>query len=296
MVENNLLKKHLMFELTESGFREISSMLLETYGAVTNIRYYLDAIEKKFLENEDTVTRFDETDFPLGNIKNINIDIVFSENHNKRPDVNGYYACEGRKLNIHLQAASYDRKSVVRKVRNVIGHEMIHAMHEAGLKDTFDNEEISLNDVEPFYNGALYFINNGDKLEKDFGYILYYLSDSEKNAYIGQVFSELEEHADTIIDGNSAKKAILSTDTYKRLEKLHERIQNIKTLSETDKAYLSQAFNRFTGKNYTFKRMLDWMEFRYEKFLSKFFEQASKMANFFYEENIKKNSRVEPKE
>ena len=47
-------------------------------------------------------------------------------------------------------------------------------------------------------------------------------------------------------------------------------------------------------------RMTFWavvlFRFRYEKFLSKFFEQASKMANFFYEENIKKNTRVEPKE
>lgn len=292
MVEECLLKEHLIFEFYENGFFGDTNLLLETYGAVTNIKYYLDIIINKFLNAENNQVMFNDEDFPMGKIKNIEVIINYiAANH--RANVNAYHYHKGGKMVIDVKVESPDKNSAIAKIKSVLGHEMIHVVHHQGLIDAY-GESISFDDFERFYDGALYFLKNGDALEKEFGYILYYLAKSEKNAYIGQTFIDLEEYADTIIDDKSARKAIINTDTYRRLEMLKNRINNLKTLPKTDKEYLVIAFNRFTGFNVTFDKMVKWMEERYNVFLDKYFEQASKMACFYYQENfLKKKGRID---
>jgi hypothetical protein len=52
MVEECLLKEHLIFEFYENGFFGDTNLLLETYGAVTNIKY-----SKQFRNNVGYVER-----------------------------------------------------------------------------------------------------------------------------------------------------------------------------------------------------------------------------------------------
>ena len=292
MLDERLLKEHLIFEFSENGFREKTGLLLEMYGAVTNIRYYLDIIQKKFLETNEGETVLSDEDFPLGAVKNIKIIVRYTKNSQTRPTAKGQHSYFNGVLTITVDVESYDKKSAIPKIRKVIGHEMIHNAHAEGLRKNYD-EKTTFNDFEKFYDGAVYFLEHGDMLEKNFGSILYHLAQSEKNAFIGQTFTELEQYANHIIDDNTAKKAITKTETYSVLDNLDAKIGRLRTCSLADKNYLITAFNRFTGLNYTFDMMMDWIEKRFYDYVDKFFEQACKMANFYYQENIKKTTRTE---
>lgn len=292
MLNERLLNEHLIFEFSEDGFREKTSLLLEMYGAVTNIRYYLDIIQKKFLETDGNEIVLKDEDFPLGTFKNLEIVVRYNENFQTRPIAKGRHSYTDGKLTITIDTESYNKKSAIPKIRKVVGHEMIHNVHAEGLRKTY-GDETTFDDFEKFYDGAVYFLEHGDMLEKNFGSILYHLADSEKNAFIGQTFTELEQYADHIIDDSTAKKAITKTETYVELDNLDSKIRKLRTYSMADKNYLITAFNRFTGLNYTFDMMMEWIERRFYDYVDKFFEQACKMANFYYQENVKKTTRTE---
>lgn len=185
---------------------------------------------------------------------------------------NGKY----RNLAITISMRAIEKHQVAR-----IMHELIHAYEDLRR---INNKAESLNNIvlktgyakNPFQNISKY-----NELKKRVGYLLYYLSRVESNAYIGQLNGEIMSYGITFNSAREAIEYLKSTNIYKNYSILFKLGNNLQTVKDKNiQKYILTYANQLSNRNFkSYNQFIKWIRKRITACKDKLERNVGKIAS-----------------
>ena len=324
MNTDNELKNHIIYEFY-AGLPNKENMLFETRGAVANLTAVMQPIlDEMYGQAKDICgwlgrLQSSSTKTYYGSLKEKGIDTFFDKycieltikyGHEKNKfsggilpndtfkDTDNGVLCEPA---IEYNVEGDDPTEIMKLIKMGIGHELTHAynMYMYAKKNGLKKDDIYKNAFETQrYKAIQNARNNGpENNDRAIGNILYLLNRMERNAYIAEIRQELEDMADTIKDSDSAWKAVMATEGYKKFKSLETNMKIMTNgfLSPEVKEGLLRTSRAATGRNFEdYEHMVKYYLRYWDVWKKKFLSTAAKIAYDVFEEHNQMIGGPEP--
>ena len=318
------LMEHLSVEFGYNIMRNKWSALNETRGYVSNLDMYLKIIDRKVYENTSDLEKgkvyeinLDETDFE--DVRNkffdaITLKIQFGvmcgdqimSGAGYEPSESGISKDGQIHISIWVDVSDTSYITAIEKLNVFVGHELIHARQDVAMMK--NGKRISDEKVEGSYENSIrmaasrkieYVSEKETECMRKLGRILYFLTPTEQNAFIGQCFSELVDKKEYIKDSITAYNTITQTKTFKLFEKVKKMVKELSDVNDGEIMYdLLVSYCENAGidisKNHklTYSWMISDLQKRISNAFEHFFKRVSKMACDAYFQSRNYNPRT----
>jgi len=304
------LLKHLSVEFGYNIMRNKWSALNETRGYVSNLDMYLKIIDRKVYETTTDLKNgivyeinLNETDFedvPNKFFDTITMKIQFGVMCGEKimsgagyePSESGISKDGKVHVSIWVDVSDTSYITAIEKLNVFVGHELIHARQDVAMLKR--GKSISDEKVEGSYADSVrmassrkmeYVSEKETECIRKLGRILYFLTPTEQNAFIGQCFSELVDKKEDIKDSITAYNTITKTKTFKLFEKVKKMLEELSEVKDGEIMYnllVSYCENNGIDISKNPKLTYSWMISNLQKRTSNafehFFKRVSKMA------------------
>ena len=268
---NKSLLSHIAIEYKVNDIGEGSRIINEKYGIYDGCEELVNFIVKDIFSHDDLDYQFEYNRESLKDIKNIFfkkliIDIDTSSEEE-------YGECDDN-LNIdkdllvdEIWINIYVKNPNKRSIKGTLMHELTHAYNNYMMLLKGNNSFIDTARSDMYKN----IIDiSGDDVELDLKFILYFLLGYERNAFIGQLKSELESHKNKINTPKDALEILKKCPIYQIYLKVDNIIRYHLTNSK-DSDLIANIYKEITGsdKNESSLKILKRLKSQSDKALKK---------------------------
>lgn len=294
------IKKHLFIEFYYSMTSNDDNINLnETAGEINELDKYVKVYEKKltealrFIQTKELLDySFNVTEKDFSNIKTFFDKILVTTNLTieeivKIQKASGYQSKysgfdENGIYNVNIKINKLGPfNSLFWEAKKTFGHELTHAYDDFNrrINNAPSYEEHSEKSGYYYINSVL--LNNEGDNKEAIANILYYLDTMERNAYIGQLKTELSQYK--ITGSKSGYEALRKTQVWENMTYLEQQISDLNDINgkeeynKTQKELLSY-YNELTNSNLnTYNQFVKVINIKYKKLKDKFITVVPKI-------------------
>ena len=268
---NESLLSHIAIEYKVNDISEGSRIINEKYGIYNGCEELVDFIVKDIFNHDNLDYQFEYNRDTLKDIKNIffkkliiDIDTSAEEEYGECDD---NLSIDKDLLVDEIWINIYDKKPNKHSIKGTLMHELTHAYNNYMMLLKGNNSFIDAARSDMYRN--IIDIRGGNT-ERDLKFILYFLLGYERNAFIGQLKSELESHRNKINTPKDALEILKKCPIYKTYLRVDNTIRYHLTNSK-DSDLIANIYKEITGsdKNESSLKILKRLKSQSDKALKK---------------------------
>lgn len=268
---NESLLSHIAIEYKVNDISEGSRIINEKYGIYNGCEELVDFIVKDIFNHDNLDYQFEYNRDTLKDIKNIffkkliiDIDTSAEEEYGECDD---NLSIDKDLLVDEIWINIYEKKPNKHSIKGTLMHELTHAYNNYMMLLKCNNGFIDAARSDMYRN----IIDvRGGNTERDLKFILYFLLGYERNAFIGQLKSELESHRNKINTPKDALEILKKCPIYKTYLRVDNTIRYHLTNSK-DSDLIANIYKEITGsdKNESSLKILKRLKSQSDKALKK---------------------------
>ena len=268
---NESLLSHIAIEYKVNDISEGSRIINEKYGIYNGCEELVDFIVKDIFSHDNLDYQFEYNRDTLKDIKNIffkkliiDIDTSAEEEYGECDDnlsIDKDLLVEEIWINI------YEKKPNKHSIKGTLMHELTHAYNNYMMLLKGNSSFIDTARSDMYRN----IIDvRGGNTERDLKFILYFLLGYERNAFIGQLKSELESHRNKINTPKDALEVLKKCPIYKTYLRVDNTIR-YHIANSKDSDLIANIYKEITGsdKNESSLKILKRLKSQSDKALKK---------------------------
>ena len=270
---NESLLSHIAIEYKVNDISEGLKIINEKYGIYDGCEELFDFIVKDIFSRDNLDYQFEYNRETLKDIKNIffkkliiDIDTSTEEEYGECDD----NLSIGKDLLVdEIWINIYEKTPNKHSIKGTLMHELIHAYNNYMMLLKGNNSFIDTTRSD-MYRNIIDIRGNNTECESDLKFILYFLLGYERNAFIGQLKSELELHRNKINTPKDALEILKKCPIYKTYLKV-DNIIRYHLNNSKDSDLITDIYKEITGsdKNETSLKILKRLKSQSDKALKK---------------------------
>lgn len=268
---NKSLLSHIAIEYKVNDIGEGSRIINEKYGIYDGCEELVNFIVKDIFSHDTLDYQFEYNRESLKDIKNIffkkliiDIDMSAEEEYGECDD---NLSIDKDLIVDEIWINIYEKKPNKRSIKGTLMHELTHVYNNYMMLLKGNNSFIDTARSDMYRN----IINiRGGNTERELKFILYFLLGYERNAFIGQLKSELESHRNKINTPKDALEILKKCPIYQTYLRVDNTIRYHLTNSK-DSDLIANIYKEITGsdKNESSLKILKRLKSQSDKALKK---------------------------